>query len=173
MPKFTEQQRAANYMGALAHLLGGAPGRHEEFIDKVELILSGREADAIQLMQFTARCRQTGRPVLWVHVPAHNPAVPQIGMVVLVDGQTRVFENCMLWTSTFRGRARLVPDGFTFGAYRFDDDLRLRDVGRAPAKSFKAAEPGMVRAYRRLRELEVEQLDRGDAFKLPELAEAA
>ncbi len=70
MTKLTDQQRAANYMAAFAHLLGGRPGRHLEFIDKVEFILSGSEPDVLQLMQFTGTCRRDGRPVLWVHVPS-------------------------------------------------------------------------------------------------------
>lgn len=173
MTDFTKQQRAANYMGAIAHLLGGRPGRHAEFIDKVELILSAHEPHAMQLMQFTGQCRATGRPVLWICVSADCPTVLQIGLVVLVDGQTRIFENCMLWLGTDGGRTRLVPDNFEWGAYRFDDDLRLKHVASPPARSFKAAEPGMVRAYRKLIRLEAEQFKRGETFRLPELAKAA
>ena len=173
MMKITDQQRASNYMGAIAHLLNGRAGRHAEFIDKVELILSGNEPHALQLMQFTDGCRKTGRPVIWIHASADVPSVPQIGLVALIGGQARVFENCMLWVGTEGGRARLIPDSFTFGAYRFDDELRLRHIAKAPAKTFDAAEPGMVRAYRRLIMLQMEQLDRGETFSLPELAQAA
>jgi hypothetical protein len=73
MTKFTDQQRAANYMGAIAHLLSGGADRHAEFIDKVELILSGDEAHAFELMQFDQACRTSGRPVLWVHSPGACP----------------------------------------------------------------------------------------------------
>ena len=173
MTQFTDQQRAANYMGAIAHLLGGRPGRHQEFIDKVELILSGSEPHALQLMQFAAPCRATGRPTLWVHVSQDVPTVPQIGLVVNVDGQSRIFENCMLWSDGAGGRAPLVPDSFTYGAYRFDDELRLRHVPKAPARDFKAAEAGMARAYRRLQTLQFEQFKSGATFKLPEYAKAA
>lgn len=173
MTKLTDQQRAANYMAALAHLLGGRPGRHAEFIERVELILSGDEPDVLQLMQFTGRALTTGRPVLWVHVARDNLTVPSIGLVAPVDGQARVFENCVLWVGTEGGRARLVPDSFEWGAYRFDDVLRLRHVGRAPARSFETATAGMVRAYRRLIRLEIDLIERGGTLPLPELAKAA
>lgn len=173
MTQLTDQQRAANFMGALAHLLGGRPSRHDEFIDKVELILSGSEPHALQLLQFTERCRRYGRPVLWIHFAADEPFIPQIGLVAPIDGQTRIFENCMLWSGTDGGRARLVPDSFTFGAYRFDDELRLRHVAKAPGGSFEAAQPGMARAYRRLVNLQTSQLKNGHTFRLPELAKAA
>lgn len=173
MTTVTDQQRVANYMGALAHLLGGRPGRHAEFIQKVELIVSGAEPHALQLMQFTDRCRATGRPVLWVHVAPDVPTVPRIGLVVSVDGQARIFEQCMLWIGTEGGRARLVPDGFDWGAYRFDDELRLQHIAEAPARSFEGAKSGMIRAYRRLIRLEVEQIRKGGALPLPQLARAA
>lgn len=173
MTKLTDQQRAANYMGAIAHLLGGRPGAAAAFIERVELILSGDEPDALQLMQFRQRSLVSGRPVLWVHVAQENPTVPSIGLVVPVDDQVRIFENCMLWIGAEGGRARLVPDSFDWGAYRFDDELRLRHVAKAPAKSFDAAKAGMARAYRRLLKLEVEQIERGGELPLPELARAA
>jgi hypothetical protein len=173
MTKLTDQQRAANYMAALAQLLGGRPGRHATFIDRVELILSGDEPDALRLMQFTQQSLETGRPVLWVHVASDNPTVPSIGLVAPVNGQVRVFENCMLWIGAEGGRARLVPDSFEWGAYRFDDDLRLRHVAKAPARSFEAAKAGLVRAYNRLLRLEVDQIERGGELPLPQLARAA
>lgn len=114
-----------------------------------------------------------GSPRLWVHVNPEVPQVPQIGLVVPIDGQTRIFEACMLWYASKGDRTRLVPDSFTYGAYRFDDDLGLRHVAKAPARTFKAAEPGMILAYRCLREIEAKQLDRTETFKLPELARAA
>lgn len=38
MSEDENQKLAANYMGAVAHLLGGRPGCHADFIDKVELM---------------------------------------------------------------------------------------------------------------------------------------
>lgn len=173
MIKFTEQQRVANYMGAFAHLLSGRAGRHAEFIDKVEIIVSGAEPHALQLMQFTAGCRLTGRPTLWIRPNPEIPNVPEIGLVANVDGQARIYENCMLWLRSDGDRAMLVPDNFRFGAYRFDDNLQLKFIAKAPARSFKRAEPGMIHAYDRLADLEHKQLERGDIFALPQLAKAA
>jgi hypothetical protein len=101
------------------------------------------------------------------------PTVPLIGLLAVVDGQTRIFENCVLWIGADGDRASLVPESFTLGAYRFDGELRLRHLSKAPARSSDAAGSGMVRAYRRLIKLEVEQFERGDTFRLPELAKAA
>jgi hypothetical protein len=173
MTNADDRRIAANYMGAVAHLLGGHPGRHGEFIKKVELILSGREPHAFQLMQFGDSVRRTGRPVIWIHHMHDVPNVPQIGLVALDGGRLHVIENCMLWMSHSDSRARLVPDNFTLGAFRFDDQLRLRHTPKAPARSFNADSPSMSRAYVRLRAIEAEQRERGDEFALPELAQAA
>ena len=173
MTKFTDQQIAANYMGAVAHFLGGQPGRHAEFIDKVELILSGSEPHAMQLLQFTGRVRSSGRPVIWIHHMEGAPGVPLIGLVAQAGEQTYTIEHCMLWTSPNGRTVHLIPDNFKMGAFEFDGELRLHHRRKAPVRNIKAAETGMVRAYRRLRQIEREQLDRGDAFPLPELARAA
>lgn len=173
MTKFTDQQLAANYMGAFAHCLGGRPGCHEEFIDKVELILSGNEPHAMQLLQFTGSVRQTGRPVIWIHHMEAAPGVPLIGLVARAADQVFTIENCMLW-STPNGRiTQLVPDNFKMGAFVFDDELKLNHLPKAPARNLNAAHSGIVRAYRRLRQLEVDQLERGDVFSLPQFARAA
>ncbi|HEX4694463.1 hypothetical protein [Sphingomonas sp.] len=161
------QKIAANYMGAVAHALGGRPGRHREFIDKVEVILSGAEPDAMQLMQFTDRVRADGRPVLWIHHSADAPNAPQIGLVARDGGKVHAIENCMLWAPRGGGRLQLVPDAFTMGAFRFDDALRLRRLAKAPAADFDAGTEAMVRAYARLREIERAQFERGNEFDLP------
>jgi hypothetical protein len=173
MSKLDDRQIAANYMGAVAHLLGGRRGRHAEFVDKVELILSGSPPHAMQLMQFYETVRRTGRPVLWIHHTPEMPHVPNIGLVALVGNEVRAFENCLLWTPAGSGRTCLVPDNFQFGAFRFDDKLRLRHQPTAPAVCFEAAQDAIVRAYVRLREIEAVQRERGDVFRLPELAKAA
>ena len=174
MTEFTSQQLAANYMAAIAHLLGGEPGRHEEFIDKVELILSGNEPHALQLMQFYGRVRATGRPVIWIHHSEDAPNVPSIGLVALSgDDQVFTIEMCLLWSTPSGKRTYLVPDNFKMGSFEFDDELRLIHQPKLPARSFSAAKTGMVRAYRRVREIEAEQLKRGDIFELPQLVKAA
>ncbi len=170
MKKHTDQQLAANYMGALAHLLSGGAGRHVEFIDKVELIISGSEPHAMQLMQFNQRVRQTGRPVIWIHIAADVPNVPQIGLVARSGEQVFTIEYCCLWSTPNGRTTHLVPDNFKTGSFVFDDELRLQHRSKAPAGSFKAAEKGMIRAYSNLRRLEAEQLRRGDEFILPQLA---
>ncbi|MFW2851470.1 hypothetical protein ACM61V_06035 [Sphingomonas sp. TX0543] len=170
-----QQQReaVANFMGALAHLLTGRPGRHAEFIEKVELVLSGAEPHALQLMQFTSRVRATRRPVIWVHYAPDVPNVPQIGLVAPDGKKVHIIENCMLWMSDRGSRAQLVPDGFNLGCFRFDDRLRLRRLEEAPAPDFQSAQDDMVRAYNRLNEIGAEQRRRGETFKLPSLAKAA
>lgn len=173
MHTFSDQQRAANFMGALAHLLCGRPDGHSDFIDKVELILSGSEPHTMQLMQFNGQVRRSGRPVIWVHHSPDVPHVPQIGLVARSGEQVHVIENCMLWMAASDDRARLVPDGFNMGAFRFDDDLVLHRVDKAPSTSFERATPSMGRAYNRLLKLQIDQLERGAVFKLPEFAKAA
>ncbi len=173
MSEDENQKLAANYMGAVAHLLGGRPGCHADFIDKVELILSGSEPHAMQLMQFTDTVRRTGRPVIWIHHPEAWDGMPQIGLVAMAGGQTFTVENCMLWMRASDDRAHLIPDNFKMGAFRFDDDLHLRHVRKSPASSYGSAKTSLVRAYSRLREIEHEQRLRGDAFPLPQLARAA
>ncbi|MCP3732694.1 hypothetical protein M9978_19940 [Sphingomonas sp. MG17] len=168
-----QQEAVAQYMGAFAQLLSGQPGRHDEFIDKVDLLIAGSEPNALRLMQFTNRVRTTQRPVIWIHFMHEEPNVPQIGLVAAAGGQVHIMENCMLWLSKRDSRARLVPDSFKLGAYQFDDELRLRRLQKAPARNFKAARPAMIRAYDRLLEIQAEQRQRGDEFRLPELARAA
>jgi hypothetical protein len=173
MSTTNDQQIAANYTGAVAHILSGKPGRHAEFIQKVELILSGNEPHAMQLMQFSDRVARTGRPVIWIYHSAASLGVPQIGLVALSGGQVYMIENCWLWAPNGRGRAHLIPDNFAFGAFRFDDQLRLRRAPTPPVRTFEAARPKIVDTYVRLREIEAEQRQRGEAFLLPVLAKAA
>lgn len=168
-----DQQIAANYMGAVAHLLGGRTGRHQEFIDKVELILSGSEPNAMQLMMFREAVRRTGRPVIWICHSEAAPHVPSIGLVAMVGNQAFTIENCMLWMSAKGDRACLIPDNFKLGAFKFDDELRLRHLAKPPARHHESATASMSRAYLRLREIELEQKIRGDVFELPQLAQAA
>lgn len=173
MTSIDNQQIAANYMGAVAHLLSGRPGRDQEFIQKVQVILSGSEPHAIQLMSFAQTVRRTGRPVIWICHSLDAPHVPSIGLVAMVGEQAFTIENCMLYMPAAGDRACLVPDNFKFGAFKFDDDLRLRHLPKAPSKNHKSATASMSRAYVRLREIEVEQWKRNEVFPLPELAKAA
>lgn len=167
--KQDSQRQVANYMGALAHALGGRPERHLEFIDKVELILSGDPPNPVQLMRFADRVRTSGRPLLWIHHSEDVPTIPDVGLVARAFGTVHVFENCAMHLAADDDRIRLVPDNFRMGAFRFDDELRLRHTARAPAVSYDAAQDRIVDAYVRLRRIEAEQLDRGDVFALPQL----
>jgi hypothetical protein len=173
MKTHTDQQLAANYMGAVAHLLGGRPGRFAEFIDKVELILSGQEPHAAGLMRFRDAVRDTGRPVIWMHVSADAPNVPLIGLVAQAGHQCLVVEHCCLWSTPNGKLTRLVPDSFKMGAFQFDRHLNLIHQPKPPTLDYADATNGMIRAYSCLRRLEAEQLARGDRFELPELATAA
>lgn len=167
MSTIENQKIAANYMGAIAHALGGRRGRHREFINRVELILSGSEPHAMQLIQFTGRVRTDGRPAIWIHHSPDVPNVPQIGLVARDGGKVHVIENCMLWAPPGGGRLQLVPDNFQMGAFRFDDRLRLRHLAKAPAANFEEGIEAMGRAYTRLREIERAQRERGEVFDLP------
>ena len=173
MTEIEQQKRIANYLAAVAHLLGGRPGRFTEFRDKVDILLSGSAPHAFGLMQFTSRVQTTGRPLLWVHQSAECPTVPQIGLVAQMGEGMHYIESCMLCLTCEDDRATLVPDGFNLGAYRFDHKLNLKHITEAPASTFEAADGDMVRAYNRLIAIQAEQWERGDTFDLPHLAQAA
>lgn len=173
MTEDQNQKIAANYMAAVAHLLGGRSGLHDEFIRKVELILSGSEPHALQLMQFSETVRRTGRPVIWIHHPEDWNNFPQIGLVALAGEQVFMIENCVPWMRASDDRAHLIPDCYKMGAFRFDDDLRLQYFRKSPASGFKSAIKSIARAHIRLREIETVQRERGDVFTLPQLAKAA
>lgn len=173
MTDIEQQKRIANYLAALAHLLGGRPGRFTEFRDKVDIMLGGSAPHASGLMQFASRVQTTGRPLLWVHQPAERPTVPQIGLVAQMGGAMHYIENCLLILASEDDRATLVPDGFNLGAYRFDDTLDLHHTTEAPASTFEEADGDMVRAYERLIAIQVDQWERGEVFDLPCLAKAA
>lgn len=173
MINFGDQHLVANYTGALAHLLGGRTGRQKAFVQNVSPIISGTEPSGEVLMHFANHVRRTRRPVLWVGLVQDKVNVPAIGLVAMVDKKLQIVEHCMLWMSETGDRALLVPDNFRFGAFRFDRNFNLRFLPRAPSRSFEAAEVSMSRAYVRLREIEADQLMRGDVFDLPQLAKAA
>lgn len=160
---------AANYIGAIAHAFSGRPDRHDEFVDKVDVLLSPREADAMSLLRHVDTVRSSGRPLLWIHLSPDLPNVPQIGLVAQAGHQVCAMELCLLWRPASGGRMTLIPDSFKYGSFRFDDGLRLKHTWRTPATNFEAAAPGMARAYAALREIEAEQLRQGVRFKLPSL----
>lgn len=173
MTSIDDQQIAANYMAAFAHLLCGQPGRAKEFLQNAELILSGCKPPAIGLMSFEDRVGRTGRPVIWICQSKDVSSVPSIGLVAMADHQVVTIENCFLWLSATGDRAHLIPDSFELGAFKFDDDLRLRHMPNAPARDQQSAAADISRAYSRLCEIEAEQRSRGDVFPLPELIKGA
>ncbi len=173
MTEIEQQKRIANYLAAVAHLLGGRPGRSTEFRDKVHIMLSGTAPHAFGLIQFASRVQATSRPLVWVHQSVECPTVPQIGLVAQIEGSIHYIESCMLCLASEDDRATLVPDGFNLGAYRFDDTLDLHHATEAPASTFEVADRDMVRAYNRLIAIQAEQWERGDIFDLPSLAMAA
>lgn len=167
-----QQRRVAGYMRAIARLLAGADVRHETFLDRVQLLVGGSAANLPTLLHWGDHVRRTGVPIL-LFSPGAEPRVPQVTLVSHIDGHTHTVENCMLWMAPGDNRAHLVPDGFNYGAFILDADLRFRRVGRAPARDFKRATPGMVRAYDRLLELEIEQRRSGSELPLPSLLRKA
>lgn len=172
MTTVTDQQCVANFMGALSHLLCGKPGRQTEFNRHAEVIVSGLEPHAMQLMQVAPMLRRTGIPLIWIH-PTENPHLPRIGLAALCGGRSFFVENCMLWMGPGDDRASLVPDSFGLGSFRLKNDLKLRYSQRAPAKTFEGGMPGMARAYERLLDLQIQQRERSETFELPELRQAA
>lgn len=175
MNKTDEQhrRRVAGYMAAVARLLSGGPGRRQEFMDRVQLLVGGSAPNFPTLMHWGDWVERHGRPILHFS-PTDDPAVPNITLVAHVGGQTHTIENCMLWMGQSDDRARLVPDSFNYGSFVLGDDLRLRRTARVPARDFKHALPGMKRAYERLIDLEIEQRGCGEELPLPErLREAA
>ena len=173
MTNFGDQHLVANYTGALAHLLGGCPGCQRAFIQNVSPIISGTEPSGEMLMQFANHVRRTRRPVLWVGLAQDRVNVPAIGLVAMVGKNLQIVEHCMLWMSETGDRALLVPDNFRCGAFLFDRNFNLRFLPKVPSRSFEAAASAMSRAYVRLREIEADQLMRGEVFDLPQLARAA
>ncbi len=159
MIKQEQQNRVNSYFEAYARLLVGSSGRQREFLKNVPIIVSGAPPQAIHLLQFSKCVRASGNPVLWVHHSRDMPQLPQIGLVAHGGDQVYFIESCMLWMSPKEDRASLIPDSFEMGAFRFDDQLQLHHTPKAPARSFKAAEAAMARAYRKLHSiaLEIEQ----------------
>ncbi len=168
-----QQRRIANYLAALAHLLTGKSGRFEEFIEKIELVVSGSPTNLHSLVQLGPWVRTTGRTLLWIHETQANPLIPDIALATLRGNQFQCFENCMLWMGPNEDRASLVPDNNLYGSFQFGDDLTLRHDANAPDKSFGPALPAQKRAYDRLHSINAEQGRRGDKFPLPETTKVA
>lgn len=168
-----QQQRVANFLAALAHLLTGKSGRFKEFREHADMTLAGASPCYRNLAYFSSQFRKPGRPLLWVHFSQENPSVPEIGLVTDVGSQKHYVENCILYLPKNADRAFLVPDGFKMGAYRFDNALNLRYRQNAPRQTFEAAREDVIRAYQRLSSVQAEQWDRGDVFDLPFHAKAA
>ncbi|QQV77929.1 hypothetical protein H5J25_04040 [Sphingomonas aliaeris] len=166
------QTLAANYARAVAQLLSGQEGRHAEFLDKVQLILSGVEPQADELEAFSEQVRRTGRPVLWFCVTADTPFVPTIGLVMHDDDAVIVETECVLWMSPKDRCATLVPNCFSRGAYSFDSELALKHAAEAPSKTYRRAESSVVRACWRLSDIERREARR-QVFGLPGFAKAA
>lgn len=166
------RRHADNLMGAVATLLGGREGHHRDFIDAACVMISGRPPHMIELMQYMDDVGESGRPLIWVHVPVDHPAVPLFGLVVRVNGGVQILESCLLRMDEGDDRARLVPDCLTMGSFRFDDDLVLAPRAE-PVRKFDAADPSWQRAYARLLQIATEQWERGDSFDLREADRAA
>jgi hypothetical protein len=173
MKVIEQQQRVANFLAALAHLLTGQPGRFNEFRERADMTLSGAPPRYENLAHFSSQFREPGRPLLWVHFSQGNPSVPEIGLVTDVGRRKHYVENCILYLPKGADRAILVPDGFKMGAYRFDNALNLRHRQNAPKRTFEAAREDVIRAYLRLSSIQAEQWERGDVFDLPFHAKAA
>ena len=158
MNETTEQRkiRMAGYMAAVERLLGGPAAVGHTFRNRVELMVGGTAANIPTLLEWGSRTRVTGLPML-LFSPTNEPTVPLVSLIAHVDGQTHIIESCMLWMGARDDRALLVPDSFDMGAFSFDDELKLRRLPKAPARTFKAALSGMRRAYDRLVDLEIEQ----------------
>lgn len=168
-----EQQktRIAGYMAAVERLLGGTAAVGDAFRDKVELIVGGSAANFRTLLQWAERARRTGMPML-LFSPTDEPMVPLVSLVAHVDGRTHIIESCALWLGSRDDRAKLVPDTFDMGAFSFDDELNLRHLPKAPARSLEAGIPGMRRAYGRLVDLEIAQREHRATLRPPMLLEA-
>lgn len=173
MKNHSDQQVTSNYMGALAHLLGGRPNRDRQFIQHVKLIFSGAEPHAMNLLQFSNSVLLTGRPVIWLHHRADWGVVPQIGLVARAGGNVMLIEHCFLWSTPGGRTTQLVPDGFDMGAFAFDNELKLHHSPTPPARNLKAARTGIQRAHTKLFRLIEEQHERGDVFATPIHAKAA
>ena len=163
--------RAAKYMSAVARLLSGDDA-YPRFIGKVNVMLGGAPINLMNLMHWGGHVRAGGRPIIHFSMSGEH-SLPTVSLVAETNGRLHVIEMCMLWMGPADRRAQLVPDSFKMGAFALDDRLTLRHLTRAPARSFKAGEPGMIRAYDRLAELVAEQLERDQALPMPELLKAA
>ncbi|MET3723612.1 hypothetical protein [Sphingomonas trueperi] len=131
--------------------------------------LSGSNLTASNLTHFA---RASKRNILNFTFVEENPYVPIISLVhVDDDGQAMAFENCMLWLPQSGGRCWLVPDNNQWGAFRIDDQFKLRHNPRLPARSEKAAFAGKVRAYERLAQITIDQLIDGCDVPAPQRLE--
>ena len=172
MTDYLKQERVANLVGALSHLLTGSAGRTEAFIDKFEVCVSGRPPLLNDLLSALPQVEANQRPLLWVHPRPEVIGNLQIALASPTSAKRLVAENCVLWMAEQDDRVLLVPGDFRFGAFRCDDSLAL-NYYETPLPTLDKAVPGMLLAYTRLEELAFDQLARGEPFPLPQRLQAA
>lgn len=168
MRNYSDEQKAANIQIAVAHLLTGKPGQFEN-VNRNLAITVGQQLDCFNLANLTHFVQASKRNILNFAFVEEHPYVPIISLVyVSEDGQPMAVENCMLWLPQSGGRCWLIPDNNQWGAFRIDDEFKLRHHPRLPAKGKKATFAGRVRAYERLAQITIDQLIDGCDLPAPQ-----
>lgn len=164
-----KQEHVANLIAALAHLLTGKAENFDAFVSKTEVCVSGQPPVLGQMLSMMPSVEANQRPLFWVHPRTDVIGNLQVGLV----SPRLVVENCVLWMAEQDDRATLVPDGFRFGAFKFDDKLVLNYVEEAPMATFDEFVPGIGLAYGKFAEIALDQRDRGERFPLPQHLQAS
>jgi hypothetical protein len=156
-----------NFLGAFAHLMTGDPERREAFLLKVNIVVHHTPANMATLLQFAEPAREQNRPYLWIVPHHHADMMHSIGLMTYAGESMFAVESCFPWLDEDGKSGWLLTDNMHSGVFKFDDAMMLRRIVKSPVKDFDAAMPGIGRAFKRLAEIEAEQLQNEDGFKAP------
>ena len=146
-------RKSPSTVSALMQLLEGPTPRPRPSGHNVA-ISEGDEPSIEELHRWASIAHESSQ---WrVHIYKNEESV-DIPLFAVIDpglAQARIFQNCFIWQRAKGEKALLIPDGFGHGAFHIDDSGSMAILDRSPVKGFDAAEGGIIRAVRRLLELD-------------------
>ncbi|WP_231420763.1 hypothetical protein [Sphingomonas sp. Leaf205] len=148
----TGQETSRRFVEALSCLLLGKPADHSAPRFGSELLLMvGPELDRDGMLWLGGIAGENMRSVVYVTVVPDMPNVPNIALAAIVGSKIHVHQRCMLTLAKGSTRARLVPQSFDEGAYRFIPSGAPQPT--AAPTDMTTAVPDMTRAYVRMGKL--------------------
>jgi hypothetical protein len=160
----SKEQNTFVIVGAFDELMAGSPTNRPNMMTNIQVIVARGGGKLAEVVDYFEHAAHKPKPLIAIRPHPKDDNMPLIGLIAQCYGKWTAFEQCYPWMDPKSEKVSLIPSDFRWGSYHLDDDLGLVHEQQPSKPDYGAAREGIIAAYERFNQLQIDRFEDMEAF---------